>query len=128
MLGGEHHPSGCLDLWEFSYAPPVESSGTMFSVEVDDSDRTVRVTASGEVDVASAPRLSEALVGAIDSGRGVALDLSAVSFMDSSGLRTVVVANQAALDASTEFAVVAVSPVIRRLFAVTGLSELMTSG
>jgi anti-anti-sigma factor len=41
----------------------------------------------GELDMATAPRLEEAVQPCIDAGGPILFDLSAVSFVDSSGLR-----------------------------------------
>jgi len=41
----------------------------------------------GELDLATAPRLEEAVQASIETGGPVLFDLSAVSFIDSSGLR-----------------------------------------
>jgi anti-sigma B factor antagonist len=53
------------------------------------------VIATGEIDMASAPMLERALSDAIESSDGpVVLDLLGVTFFDSSGLRTAIVAHR----------------------------------
>jgi anti-sigma B factor antagonist len=53
------------------------------------------VVATGEIDMASAPMLERALSEAIESSDGpVVLDLLGVTFFDSSGLRTAIVAHR----------------------------------
>jgi anti-anti-sigma factor len=52
-------------------------------VSVERPDGTTVVTAAGEIDMSSAPKLREALVSA--EGR-IVVDLRAVSFLDSSGI------------------------------------------
>ena len=47
--------------------------------------QVVRVRVSGEVDLCTALELERALVQEVDAAREVLLDLSAVSFIDSSG-------------------------------------------
>ena len=47
----------------------------------------------GELDLATAPQLEEALVSAIEAGDEVVLDLRELEFMDSSGVRVLVVAH-----------------------------------
>ena len=44
------------------------------------------VVASGEIDIATSPALREALVAAAESSSNVVVDLSAVTFLDSTGL------------------------------------------
>jgi anti-sigma B factor antagonist len=65
------------------------------SVETLNEEGTPVVIATGEIDMASAPMLEQALTDAIESSDGpVVLDLTAVSFFDSSGLRTAIVAHR----------------------------------
>jgi anti-anti-sigma factor len=47
------------------------------------------VQVEGEVDLSTAPRLDEALAAAIDRRVPAVIDLSATTFMDSSGFRVV---------------------------------------
>jgi anti-anti-sigma factor len=57
-----------------------------------------RIDAAGDLDLVSAPRLEEELrrVIARSEGSDVLLDLRAVSFIDSSGLRAILVGSRAA--------------------------------
>ena len=49
------------------------------------------ISVSGEVDLATSPELDGAIIAALDSGAaGLAIDLSNVTFMDSSGLGVIV--------------------------------------
>ena len=53
------------------------------------------VTVSGELDIATAPALRDRLTAAIDAGtRRLVIDLSAISFLDSVALATIVHAKQ----------------------------------
>jgi anti-sigma B factor antagonist len=53
-------------------------------------DLSVRVKVSGELDLASAPRVRDAVALELGAGRDVILDISAVSFIDSTGLAAVI--------------------------------------
>jgi anti-sigma B factor antagonist len=64
--------------------------GPTFKIEVFESDPRVRLAVHGEIDIMSAPELDDAL-SSTDS-KTVVLDLSDVSFIDSSGLRVLVMA------------------------------------
>jgi anti-sigma B factor antagonist len=68
------------------------SAGTLH-VTFDHRDRAVVVRAEGEVDLANADKLAAALRsgGAEDASRRVILDLLGVPFMDSSGLKALLV-------------------------------------
>ncbi len=57
--------------------------------------KTVTLAAYGEIDMANAPELEAALVRAEESGAAqIILDLSAVTFIDSCGLRVLLVASR----------------------------------
>ena len=58
----------------------------LFAVEVVPRSRTVVVVASGEVDMESAPALSDAVDEALTHSRHLVMDLSAVTFLASCGL------------------------------------------
>jgi len=60
----------------------------LLSVRVSREDTAVVVTASGEIDLYTAPRLASALQQAIDDAHGglVVVDLTDVTFMASSGI------------------------------------------
>ena len=59
----------------------------LFRVTVDRLEETCLIQASGELDRSTADRLSSALDAARADGVTALLDLSAVSFIDSAGLR-----------------------------------------
>ena len=83
-----------------------------------------RVTARGELDVATADRLAGALEAPVASGSSlVVLDLTDVSFLDSSGLRTIVRAATALEERGGRLIVDGVSAAVERVLEVTGLLE-----
>ncbi|WP_421118700.1 STAS domain-containing protein [Aquihabitans daechungensis] len=96
-----------------------------FNVQIDPGTKPLRVVATGELDAASASILAKALDEATSTETGIALDLSGVSFIDSSGLRVIAAEVQRAEAAATPFAVSAASDAVRRIFAMTGLTSLL---
>jgi anti-sigma B factor antagonist len=86
--------------------------------------RSLRVVLDGELDLASAPQLEEALERAFADADDVVLDLSQVPFMDSSGLYTIVAAvresqtNGKCLRISSSL-----SAQVARLLHLVGMSE-----
>ncbi|MEU0553153.1 STAS domain-containing protein [Dactylosporangium sp. NPDC006015] len=82
----------------------------------------VLVTATGELDMTSAPTLIESLRDAIRAyaPSRVDLDLTGVPFMDSTGIQ-VLVAAQADIDG--ELRIIGTSPAVHRLLELTGLLE-----
>jgi anti-anti-sigma factor len=74
-----------------------------FAIDVDErADRAV-VVPRGELDMASAPELEQAILPRLDGGAWVVLDLRALDFIDSSGLRVVVGAHRAAEEGGGRF-------------------------
>ena len=77
---------------------------------------------SGELDLAGLPAFESELARAeTDAPQTLVLDLSAVEFMDSSGLRAIVMAHERASQSGRRFVVVAGPPQVRRVFEITQL-------
>lgn len=73
--------------------PPSESEsviGPTFEIETVDSETHAHLVVRGEIDIKSAPELEDALAD-VDTEM-VVIDLSDVSFIDSTGLRVLVMA------------------------------------
>jgi anti-sigma B factor antagonist len=88
------------------------------------ADGVVRVTLSGELDLASVPKLEAELSDIESSAPGVVLiDLGGLEFMDSSGLRALVMANDRAGTAGRRLAIVPGPPLVRRVFEITKLDQ-----
>jgi anti-sigma B factor antagonist len=85
------------------------------------------VVVTGEIDMATAPMLGRELTSAIESGDGpVVLDLSEVTFFDSSGLRVAIVAHRNLSEQGRRLAVVcAPEGHVRRTFALAGLADVL---
>lgn len=83
-------------------------------------DNTVTVTASGELDMTSAPDLINVLRHAIRAygPSRVDLDLTGVTFMDSTGLQVLVAANS---DVGGGLRITGTSPAVHRLLELTGV-------
>ena len=99
----------------------------VFDLSEDGADRYRVVNVTGEVDVATAPKLRESLDAAI--GRGTPLlvvDLSAVTFIDSTGLGVLIGASRQVDDAGASLRLVVSEPRIIKLFEITGLLDLFT--
>ncbi len=88
-----------------------------------DSGRRL-VAVSGELDLASAAALSETLERELSAGNGVLLDLSGVTFIDSTGLAAIVNAARGA-DGQLELSADLRSQA-RRLMELTGVLSLFT--
>jgi anti-sigma B factor antagonist len=85
------------------------------------------ISATGEIDVASAPELRRALlerIDASDKGERVVLDLREVSFIDSTGLGVLVGARRRAIDHGTQLILANPRPPTLRVIDITGLAAL----
>lgn len=80
------------------------------------------VELEGEIDLHSAPPLKEALieVGSAPSAR-VALDLSGVSFLDSTGIGALVGAFKKTRESQGQIAFFGARPRVKRVFQIAGL-------
>ncbi|MEZ5215473.1 MAG: STAS domain-containing protein [Ilumatobacteraceae bacterium] len=78
----------------------------------------------GEVDAHTAPQLKEAVAGREASV--VVLDISGVTFMDSSGLRVVITATEDARASGGDLVLAHPSAAVARLLEISGLTEHLT--
>jgi anti-sigma B factor antagonist len=83
--------------------------------------RTVHV--SGELDLATAPRLEEELADV--SADTLVIDLSGCTFLDSAGIRTLVGAARERSSAGSTLRLVTANPGILRVLAITGVDSLI---
>lgn len=90
-------------------------------------DGVAVVRVSGELDIASAPRLVSAAAEAAGVGAGpVRIDLSAVTFMDSSGLRGLLDAEREIAAAGRVAVLGAPSARVTRVLEMVGFTEHFT--
>jgi anti-sigma B factor antagonist len=98
--------------------------GTGFAVATTSTEGLTTVKVEGELDIATADQLSAELDALlVASGERVAVDLSGVGFMDSTGLRILIAANRKAGEAGYEFVVVTGASPARRVFELTRMDE-----
>jgi anti-sigma B factor antagonist len=83
--------------------------------------RTVVIALAGELDLAGAAELEQELAG-VDAG-AIVVDLRGLGFMDSSGLRALVVAALRAQGAGRRFALVPGAAQVMRVFDITRMRE-----
>lgn len=83
------------------------------------------IAAAGEIDISSAPALEQAIDLALDDGADrIALDLGNVTFMDSTGLRTLIT-TQRRLNDPGDLAVVVGAGPVRRLLEIAGVADML---
>lgn len=100
-------------------APPAPARP--FSVRPEPAGYGLRVTVTGELDIATAPQLRAAVAERPPPGGLVVVDLSPVTFMDSTGLGVILRLHAALTAEGSRLAVVCPDGPARLLFQVTGL-------
>jgi anti-anti-sigma factor len=97
-----------------------------FEVEVERGDGQAVVRVSGEFDLAATHVVEEALLSVEDDqNRVIVLDLREVTFLDSTGLRTITSADHRARDAGHELRIVRGPEQIQKLLYVTGMDKIL---
>lgn len=96
-----------------------------FEVTTSAGSGSVVVSLSGDVDLTVRDELTATLLAAVASSRVVIVDVGAVTFMDSSGIHGLVTAYRAAKQDGTQVHAVHAQGVIRDLFDITGVGELL---
>lgn len=81
----------------------------------------------GEVDLASAPQLRRGVYDLIDQGhQRIAIDLSDVDFMDSTGLGVLIGALKRLRESDGSLVLAGIKPAVARVFEITGLDRIFT--
>jgi anti-sigma B factor antagonist len=89
-----------------------------------EADGHATLALRGELDPHTAPLLQERIDAIFASGRtDLCLDLSGLSFIDSSGLRVILSAHKRADDRGGRLVLRSPSPTARRLLVITGLLD-----
>jgi anti-anti-sigma factor len=93
------------------------------------SPGTVRAAAVGEVDLATAQVLRDALLSALREHRPALLtvDVSGVTFLDCTGISALVAAHAAAARAGCQLWVTGSRPMVHRVLGLTGLLTVLVA-
>ena len=92
--------------------------------QVDEVGGCAVVRVGGEIDTRTAHRLDEAVTQASGLAPDVVIDLSQVTFVDSSGLGALIVARNTAREGRGSVSLVSPPPVVRRLLGSTRLHDV----
>jgi anti-sigma B factor antagonist len=99
-----------------------------FELAVDRADERVTFIPKGELDLATAPELEDQVLEAVRSGGAtVVLDLRELTFMDSTGVRTIVAAHQIAEETGHELRVVRPprDSAVSRVIEISGIDDAL---
>lgn len=94
-------------------------------VDIDQGEDLIRVWVSGEIDAYTAPKLREKLFPLVEEKVSMSVDLSGVSYMDSTGLGVFVGIFKNVRSKQGDFEIVGLSNRLQRLFEITGLAEII---
>jgi anti-sigma B factor antagonist len=99
-----------------------------FELGIEADDGRVAFIPRGELDLATAPELEEKVLAAVrEADRVVILDLRELTFMDSTGVRTIVAAHKAAGENGTDLRVIrprSDNPVTR-VIEISGIDDAL---
>jgi len=97
---------------------------TILEFETREQEDRAHVTLRGELDLSTAEKVERELHRIEQTGtKLVVLDLSALTFLDSTGLRLIVGADQRARQSDRRLAVVRGPATVQRVFTITKLDE-----
>ncbi len=96
----------------------------ILEIETEVADGLVRVALRGELDLSTVNKVEEELQALeADGAPLIVLDLSRLSFLDSTGLRCLVTADQRAREAGRRLVLVRGPDAVQRVFTITRLEE-----
>lgn len=98
-----------------------------FEVASAEQDGRLHVIPSGELDLSTAPELEPLVVDAVTAGRHVVLDLRVLEFMDSSGVRILIEAQNAAREGAGRLTIVRPEPrtAVGQVIEVSGIEPVL---
>jgi anti-sigma B factor antagonist len=96
---------------------------TILEVVTEERDGLAHVALKGELDLSTVGKLEDELLRLEGGPRLVVIDMSQLSFLDSTGLRAVVTADERAREAGRRLVIVRGPDAVQRVFAITRLEE-----
>jgi anti-sigma B factor antagonist len=110
--------------WYFVGMHALSDPAAPFSVDVEFSDSAATARLAGELDIATAEMLKQALASIeLKAGDRLVIDLSAVGFMDSTGLRLLITAQRNAAENDYSLTVVTGDSPAKRVLELTRMDE-----
>ena len=100
--------------------------GNQLGIERSEAPDHVRLTATGEIDLASVGLLEAEINASLDSGVDLlVIDLMGVTFLDSTGLRSLLATHTKLEETGGRLALVVTGGPVMRLFDVSGIESAL---
>ena len=96
------------------------------SIEIRDVNGASVVALTGDVDLQTSPAVRQKLLECLEKSKRVVADLGAVSYIDSSGVASLVEAFQVSRKKGASFALASVSPAAMRVLSLARLDKVFT--
>ncbi|MBT5551049.1 MAG: STAS domain-containing protein [Nitrospina sp.] len=91
-------------------------------LQLDKAGDTVTITVSGDIDMSSSTKMRDVLTPLFqNNNKVIVVDLSGVSYMDSSGIATLVEGLQWSHNSNNKFRLAALSPGVKDVFEIARL-------
>jgi anti-sigma B factor antagonist len=98
----------------------------LFTIDVSEQRGCTVLSVEGEIDVATAPQLRQEAVRLANAGRTLMIiDLSAVGFLDSTGLGVIVGILKRLRTHGGDLAIVGADDHVRKVFEITRISDVL---
>ena len=107
-----------------SMSRPEHTNGTLLAISEECVGRRAVLSAAGEVDISNAAELRAAIESAGTRAFEVWLDLTALTFMDSSGLHAMSEARVRLIEANRRLTLICPEGAVLRVLAVTGCDRI----
>ena len=97
----------------------------MLNIRKTQEDALLRIALEGRLDTTTAPQLEDDLKASLPGVKMLVLDLTALEYISSAGLR-VLLSAQKVMNTQGEMKLVHVNEVIMEIFEVTGFTDILT--
>lgn len=104
----------------------MQSDGTPFSIQTDETGGALVIRLTGEIDVAAAPAVRETVLKSLNTWTGpLVIDMAGVAFIDSTGLGALLAGYHRARQLERPYSVAAPRAQAIKLFEITALTKLI---
>ncbi len=93
---------------------------------ISEQNGRIIIALEGEIDLENAPMVRQALLDHLKSGKNLLIDMAHVSYIDSSGIASLVEGLQVARKHGRDLALVSVSPRAHRVLELARLDKVFT--